>query len=258
MTSARRTDDWNAAQYERDTGFVTTLGAGIIDWLGPQPGERILDLGAGDGALTLKIADAGADVIAADASASMVSRARERGLTAHQVNGEQLQGFAAEYSPFDAVFSNAALHWMQDAAAVCTGVSACLKPGGRFVAEMGGQYNVARIGTALCDELTARGYDPAPLWPWYFPSVAQQAAVLETAGFRNTQMQHFERRTPLPDDIIRWLDVFAVRFMSVLPAAERSGFLTAVRERLKPQLNDADNGWWADYWRLRFIAIKQP
>ena len=161
--SVNETSRWDAADYGKNAAFVPALGAPVVELLAPKPGERILDLGAGDGALTVKLVEAGATVVAADASPEMIAAARERGLDAHVVDGQKL-AFGPE---FDAVFSNAALHWMLDPAAVAAGVFAALKPGGRFVGEMGGHGNIATLRAALHAELAARGYPSGSDPQWY-------------------------------------------------------------------------------------------
>src|SRR6516165_8405205 len=170
---------WSAAGYDKNARFVSDLGAEIFAWLNPRPGERILDLGCGDGALTEKIAEAGAAVIGVDTSSDFLSAARRRGLDAREMDGQALT-FNAE---FDAVFSNAALHWMANAEAVLAGVARALKPGGRFVAEFGGHGNVAAIVTAMRSAALALGGDPALAHPWFFPMPAEYEALGMRAGF---------------------------------------------------------------------------
>src|SRR5215469_14834213 len=134
---------WSAERYAATANFVPTLGTPVVTLLDPRPGERILDLGCGDGVLTERIVAAGAGVVAVDAAPDMVAAARARGLDARVVPGQGL-AFDAE---FDAVFSNAALHWMRPPEAVLAGVHRALRPSGRFVAEMGGHNNTAAIQT---------------------------------------------------------------------------------------------------------------
>jgi len=150
---------WDPQTYAQHARFVSDLGSPVVDLIAPRPGERILDLGCGDGALTEKLVAAGASVVAVDASAEQVAGARARGLDARVARGEALP-FVSE---FDAVFSNAALHWMREAAAVISSVHRALRPGGRFVAEMGGAGNVAAIRSALVSALGHRGIDGTAL-----------------------------------------------------------------------------------------------
>lgn len=244
--------DWSAERYVRDAGFVASLGAGVAEWLAPKPGERILDLGCGDGALTLDIAAAGAEVVGVDASADMVEAARARGLEAHRVDGEHL-AFDGE---FDAVFSNAALHWMPGADAVASGVFRALKPGGRFVAEFGGFSNCAAIVTALLAVARERGLPRDLAMPWYFPSEAAYAGVLARAGFRVERTLRFPRPTPVPAGMRAWLEVFRAPLFDAC-GADRGAVLDTVVDLLEPSLCDEAGNWSADYVRLR-VAASRP
>ena len=171
---------WDARDYAKNGRFVADLAESLIDWLAPQRGEHILDLGCGDGALTEKLAEAGATVVGADASAELVVAARQRGIDAQVLDGQSLPYFNA----FDAVFSNAALHWMKrDPAAVLSGVARALKDGGRFVAEMGAAGNIAAIRGAIHDAMARRGFDAARADPWFFPTLADYRRRLQAAGF---------------------------------------------------------------------------
>lgn len=241
-------DHWRADRYGRHAGFVPALGAALLEWLHPQAGERVLDLGCGDGVLTQQIVDAGCEVIGVDASPALIVAARERGIDARVVDGHALR-FNAE---FDAVFSNAALHWMKrDPGAVLGGVFRALKPGGRFVAEMGGEGNVESIRAALHAVVGAKAVDP-----WYFPSVEAYGERLRQAGFTVARIETYPRPTPLPTDVRGWLDTFAQPFLVAVPETERDAVLNEVSERLRSQLQDASGQWTADYVRLRFIAHK--
>ena len=240
------------SRYAKNARFVSDLGEPVVDLLNPQAGERILDLGCGDGALTEKIIARGAEVIGVDASADMVKAARHRSIDARVVDAYQL-GFASE---FDAVFSNAALHWMKrDPDAVIQGVRRALKPEGRFVAEMGGHGNVAAITVALRGTLENYGMkDAAAIIPWYFPSPDEYRQRLERAEFRADYIELIPRPTPLPTGMRGWLETFAIPFTSSVPQEARAHFLDEVTERLRPVLCDASGNWTADYVRLRFQA----
>lgn len=243
---------WNSSRYAKNARFVSDLGEPVVDLLNPQPGERILDLGCGDGALTENIIARGAEVIGVDASADMVGAARHRGIDARVTDAYQLE-FRSE---FDAVFSNAALHWMKrDPDAVIQGVRRALKPGGRFAAEMGGYGNVAAITVALCSTLESHGLkDATAIIPWYFPSSDEYRQRLEHAGFRTRYIELIPRPTPLPTGMRGWLETFARPFTNSVPKDARVAFLDEVTEKLRPVLCDSSHQWTADYVRLRFLA----
>jgi trans-aconitate methyltransferase len=231
---------------------VSDLGSPVVDLLAPKPGERILDLGCGDGVLTKKLADLGCEVVAVDSSVPQVEAARKLGLNAFAIAGEELQ-YSEE---FEAVFSNAALHWIKRADEMLAGVYRSLKPGGRFVAECGGQGCVQKIRTALVQALDRRGLDGEARVPWYFPTPGDYATRLERAGFRVDSIALIPRPTPLPGDVIGWLETFALNFFQGMSDEARTDYLQEVRRVLEPQLRDADGTWMADYVRLRFAATK--
>jgi trans-aconitate methyltransferase len=241
---------WDPATYAEHARFVSDLGAGVVELLAPRPGERILDLGCGDGALTERLVAAGATVVAVDASPEQVAAARARGLDARVASGEALP-FAAE---FDAVFSNAALHWMSEADAVIDSVRRALRPGGRFVAEMGGAGNVAAIRAALTGALARRGLDGAAADRLFLPTAEDYAARLTARGFVVKSIALFPRPTPLPGDISSWMETFAQPFLGAVTAEERPRLVEEVRAALRPRLFDPERGWVADYVRLRFAA----
>ncbi len=244
-------DPWRPAEYQTHAGFVPELGTTILGWLNPKPGERILDLGCGDGSLTSKIAAAGAEVVGVDASAAMVAQARSRGLDARVCGGEAL-AFSGE---FDAVFSNAALHWMRGAREVATGVCRALRPGGRFVAEFGGHGNVAAIVTALRASVAALSGD-SPESPWFFPTAEEYRALLGDVGFQVERAELVPRPTPLPTDVAGWMDTFAFRLLGSLPEELRQPARDRAVELLRPALCDRSGRWHADYVRLRVAAQK--
>ena len=190
------TQEWSASRYADNARFVSDLGEAVLDLLNPKPGERILDLGCGDGALTEKIAAVGAEVVGVDGSPDMVSAAKRRGIDARVADAYGLN-FRSE---FDAVFSNAALHWMnRDPDAVIQGIHRALKPCGRFAAEMGGHGNVAAITVALCATLEVYGVqDPDLLIPWYFPTPHEYRERLQRTGFVVEYIALIPRPTPLP------------------------------------------------------------
>lgn len=246
------TQTWDPERYAQNARFVTDLGMPVVELLAPQRGERILDLGCGDGVLTAKLAEMGCDVVGIDASEMQVAAARKFGIDARVMAGEALP-FRDE---FDAVFSNAALHWMLRPDDVIAGVWHLLRRGGRFVAEMGGHGCVQTIKAALLDALKRRGIDGESLVPWYFPTIEDYSARLRNAGFVISYISLFPRPTPLPGDVTGWLETFAENFLRPLPPAERPAYIEEVREVLRPKLCDASGNWTADYVRLRFAAQK--
>lgn len=252
MTIETPSQQWNSSRYEKNARFVSDLGAPVLELLNPQPGERILDLACGDGALTEKMIARGAEVVGIDGSADMVAAAQKKGIDARVIDAYQLD-FAAE---FDAVFSNAALHWMKrDPDAVIHGVRRALKSGGRFVAEMGGHGNVAAITVALCATLQNHGVkNPAAIIPWYYPSPGEYRERLERAGFATEYIELIPRPTPLPTGMRGWLETFVIPLTHSVPKESREDFLDEVTERLRPVLCDSSGQWTADYVRLRFLA----
>jgi len=243
---------WDPERYARNARYVADLATPALELLAPRRGERILDLGCGDGALTEKLAAAGCRVVAVDASAEQVAAARRRGLDARVMDGQRL-AFEGE---FDAVFSNWALHWMRDADAVIAGVWRALRPGGRFVAELGGAGCIATVVGALDGALARRGLDGARLNPFYFPAPDDYAGRLAARGFRIGFIVETPRPTLLPDDIAGWMETFFESFTAVLPPPERAAFVREVVEALRPTLCDGAGAWTADYVLLRFAARK--
>lgn len=240
---------WSASGYARNARFVADLAAPLVELLAPVAGERILDLGCGDGVLTAAIAACGAHVVGIDASEEMVAAARARGVDARLMAGEAL-AFDGE---FDAVFSNAALHWMADLDAVAAGVERALRPGGRFVGEMGGAGNVASVVAALDAALAGKGLQARPRWT--FPEPAALSATLNRHGLEVQAMDLFARPTLLPGDIAGWLETFAGHYLAAIPGPDRESFLAEVGAALGPRLCSAA-GWTLDYVRLRFQATR--
>ena len=240
--------------YQAKHHYVTAAGADLVEVLAPRAGERILDLGCGTGQLSAQIAAAGAEVVGMDLSAKMVEAAREQfpGLS-FVVEDAGDFSFA---EPFDAVFSNAALHWVKPPEAALACIAACLGPGGRFVAELGGARNVAAIRRALTDQLAARGFYPQS--PWYFPSLGEYAQLVEQAGLRVAYASHFPRPTPLAGEsgLRDWMEMFAETLTGDVPRSMREELWEAVEDAVRPALY-GDGVWCADYWRLRVVACKE-
>jgi len=250
MTTGRPKQTWHAERYVTNASFVAELGSPVVELLAPRAGERILDLGCGEGALSERIAAAGAVVVGVDAAPDMVAAARRRGLDARLLEAEGLT-FEEE---FDAVFSNAALHWMRRPDEVIARVRRALRPGGRFVGEFGGHGNVAAIRVALVAVLARRGLEGAALSPWYHPTADEYREKLEAAGFVTESIALIPRPTPLPTDLGGWLDTFGESFFTSLAPEDRSRARQEVVDLVKPVLCDSRGRWTADYVRLRFAA----
>ena len=248
---------WDADRHQRQFGFVSAMAGGALELLDASPGEVVLDLGCGTGELAARIAATGARVIGLDSDPAMVAAAARR---LGEANVLLADGHAFRLpEPVDAVFSNAALHWMPRPAEVVACVKAALRPGGRFVAEMGGAGNIAEILAAVAAALAEAGL-PEPANPWYFPTPAQQAALLEGAGFRVARREYFPRPTPLadcPGGLADWLEMFGRSLTAEVPADRLPGVLARVNELAAPRLRSGGE-WFADYWRLRFLAVADP
>jgi len=242
-------NSWNSEAYRRHAPFVPTLGAAVLELLAPRPGERVLDLGCGEGTLTQQIVDRGAIVVGIDSSQDMIDAARARGLDARLVNAEALT-FEDE---FDAVFSNAALHWIRNQDALLAGVARALRRGGRFVAEFGGNGNVAAIEAAVQGALARRALQPQARR--YYPTVDEYRGRLAAHGFTVQEMALIPRPTPLPTGIRGWLAIFERSTLDRLGADAESA-VDEIEEQLRSVLCDATGRWTADYIRLRFSAVK--
>ena len=248
---------WNADLYEGKHSFVWRHGADLIELLAPRPGERILDLGCGTGQLTARIAGAGADVVGIDNAPSMIEQARKNypRLTFEVADARDFH-FP---EPFDAVFSNAALHWIKEPSSVLASIARSLKPGGRLVAELGAKGNVESIVSALRQALNGvEAFSNAGRDPWYFPTIGEYSTLLEQHGLSVTYAHHFARPTPLEGGakgLSRWLEMFAFDFLQDLPGGKRREAVQRVEKALRPRLY-RDGQWVADYRRLRVKAVK--
>ena len=189
-------DSWNAGLYDNKFSFIWEYGSSLIDLLDPKPGEYVLDIGCGTGHLTHAIAERGARVIGNDFSAAMIEQAR--------ANYPDLRFEVADASdfeldePVDAIFSNAVFHWVRDQEGAAACILRALKPGGRFVAEFGGKGNVGQIIAATISAMHDAGYaNAAERTPWYYPSIAQHATLLERHGLETISAILFDRPTLL-------------------------------------------------------------
>jgi trans-aconitate methyltransferase len=249
---------WNAELYDQKHSFVFQYGAGVVDLLDVKQGERILDLGCGTGYLTQQIKDKGAEVVGIDASADMIRQAK---VSYPDVNFTVADGANFYFGePFDAVFSNATLHWIHNADAVIKCVYNALNTGGRFVAEFGGKGNMSLMIAATEKALKKYGYlELAETKLWYFPSLGEYAAKLEQHGFRVTFAAHFDRKTLLQDErqgVVKWLKMFGPTYFNGICELERERIMAEITDLLEPDYAH-DGQWYADYVRLRFIAVKE-
>jgi trans-aconitate methyltransferase len=254
-TPPRTGQTWNTEAYAANGRFVANMASGVVDLLAPQPSEIILDLGCGDGALTEKLAATGAIVTGVDSSSAMVTAARLRNLNIDHHNAAALP----YENQFDAVFSNAALHWLSATKQplVLAGIYRALKPGGRFVAEMGGQGNIAAIRTALQTTLAPFHIDAEAAAESFYPSPTVYRRLLEAAGFTVQSIDLIPRPTPLPNGMDSWLNTFRNGVLDQLAPADSATVLTQTVALLEPVLRDADGNWVADYVRLRFHTTRQ-
>lgn len=250
MASLATQQTWSAESYAENARFVSDLGAEILSWLAPRPGMRVLDVGCGDGALSERIAAVGADVVGIDISPSLLEAARGRGLDVRQMSVTA----ATFETEFDAVFSNAVLHWVTEPERAIERMRAALKPQGRLVAEFGGHANVAAIVTAMRAAARIHGGDAALAAPWFYPTSAEYAALLCAGGFKVVRIGLFPRQTPLPTGISGWLGTFRAPFFAQF--GDRADTVKAeVEELLRPALCDTAGNWTADYVRLRVEAV---
>lgn len=244
--------NWNPERYNANVGFVPILGRPIIELLKPQKGEKILDLGCGNGVLTKELLDEGFDVIGVDSSPEMVEAAKANGVDARLCDAQNMDFGEV----FDAVISNAALHWMNDQYAVVRGVWRVLKPGGRFAAECGGEGCIRIIREGMKIALITRGIDYKARNPWKYPEVGIFSKILENQGFKVSYIARIDRPTPLPNGLRAWLEVFSASHTQGFSDEERAAFYDDVEEYCRPRLYTDEKGWVADYVRLRFLAEK--
>jgi trans-aconitate methyltransferase len=246
----------NAGLYEARHSFVWNFGADMLPLLAPSSGERILDLGCGPGQLTSKIAEAGAHVVGIDSSPEMIGQARQ-----NYPNLQFKLADATQFSfeePFDAVFSNAVLHWVRDAESAVRNIASCLRPGGRFVAEFGGKRNVGALLSAARIVLERHGFEFEN--PWYFPSIGEYSSLLERYGLEVNGAWHFDRMTALDegDDSMRdWIATFGGAVLGTAPKGQWPALAREMEEILRPELF-RDGRWFMDYVRIRVKAEHKP
>ncbi|GAA4955158.1 class I SAM-dependent methyltransferase [Streptomonospora halophila] len=243
---------WDPLLYDDRHSFVARHGSDLIGELDPRPGERILDAGCGTGDLAATLADAGAEVVGIDSSPEMIDRARER-FPHLDLRVADLRSLDLEPG-FDAVLSNAVLHWIPEAGAAAAGIARALRPGGRLVAELGGAGNVGTIQGAARALRAEQGLPEAD-GGWYFPGIDEYSAVLEEAGLKVTGAWLFDRPTRLEGDdgLADWLRMFGAPLLSGAP--DTDAFIDRLTDRLGPVLHHSGS-WWADYVRLRVTAAK--
>jgi len=252
MKKIKETNHWNPQTYNKHTAFVSQLALPVVDLLNPKEGEQILDVGCGDGTLAVEMERRGAKVIGVDMSAEMVDACRDNGIEAYVGSVTDLPYENA----FDSVFSNAMLHWVKDARGAVQNIAKSLKVGGCFVCEFGGEGNAYHLVSAMQEVFTHHPEFGAFNNPWYFPSVEEYKALLESVGFNVEYIEIIPRPTPM-DDIANWLDIFANGVTSHLSTEEYAVFKKEAIEILKTTNYSEEEGWVLDYKRLRVKAIKK-
>lgn len=245
---------WDAGLYDDKHSFVWKLAAGVLELLDAKSGERILDLGSGTGHLTARIAKTGAHVVGIDRSPEMIRQAKEKypSLRFEVMDAREI----ALEGTFDAVFSNATLHWIKQPERVIGGIKRILRPGGRFVAEFGGKGNTQELLKAIQRSWTKLGLAHPARHPWYYPTIAEYAGLLEQHGFEVTYATLFDRPTPLDDGVHglrNWLEMFGSAFAEGLPKVDQERLLAEIERDLRPKLF-RDEQWVMDYRRLRIVA----
>lgn len=250
---------WNSGLYEQKHAFVYQYGEALVQLLAPQSGERILDLGCGTGQLTAMIAKSGAHTVGIDASAEMITQAK---CNFPDLNFQVMDASDLKFSePFDAIFSNATLHWLPAAvqASVAKGMYQCLRPGGRLVAEFGGKGNNEKMIKALKTILTNKGYIlNADINFWYFPSISEYTTLLEEQGFEVIYAAVYPRATELSDPengVKEWFRMFGEKFFVGMPEHAIEEVLDMTQALLSPT-HFREGKWFADYKRIRIVAIK--
>jgi len=248
----KESNDWNPNKYKKHADFVSNLALPVVELLDPKEGENILDLGCGEGTLALEIKKSGVEVIGVDLSEEMIKKTKSKGIDAKVMSATNLDF----ENKFDAVFSNAVLHWVKNSELAIQKIHKALKKEGRFVAEFGGYGNIKSLTDAMKEV-----FDNHSSWgefnnPWIFLKDTDYKVLLENNGFKVEYIELIPRPTPI-DDITNWLDVFANGITENLSDEQKVTFKKEVKEILKPtQYNEID-GWSADYVRLRVRAVKK-
>lgn len=248
-------NEWDAALYQQKHSFVFEYGRNLVELLDPRPGERVLDLGCGTGQLTKDIADKGATAIGLDGSPDMVESAR-RAYPAIEFVVADARDFSFPES-FDAVFSNATLHWIAEPKRAARSIANALKVGGRLVAEFGGKNNVGQILTSFeraLKQFANVGDDQRN----YFPSIGEYTPILEDQGLEVTRAELFDRPTELADGergLRNWLEMFRRKAFTNSDEEIKEKVIRAVEDDLRASLFQGGR-WFADYRRIRIVARK--
>ena len=250
--NSKETNEWNADRYKKHASFVSELALPVVALLNPKADEKILDLGCGEGTLALEIEKFGAEVTCVDLSEDMVQKSKAKGLNAKVMSATDMP-FTEE---FNAVFSNATLHWVKEYELAVENIYRVLKKGGRFVAEFGGEGNVNHIVEAMREVFNRHPQYGKFDDFWFFPSTEEYQAILEKEGFNVTYIERIPRPTPI-DDIANWLAVFSNGVTKNLTNDEQNIFRDEVREILKSKIYTQKDGWVADYVRIRVEAFKR-
>ena len=257
LSMKSKKDNWNADLYDTKHSFISNYGNDLVELLVPKEGEKILDLGCGTGDLANRLSGFGVDVIGVDQSENMIAQANSKypEIKFKVGNAKNLE-FDDE---FDAVFSNATLHWIKQPEQVLSSVYKSLKNGGRFVAEFGGKGNVKTVTDEIILQFKESGSDfNMEQFPWYFPSIGEYSSLMEKTGFRVTFMQHFDRPTPLDGDtgLNNWIKMFGSQFFEGLSEERKELIVSRVQTNLQNNLYK-DGIWLADYKRIRVIGVKE-
>lgn len=258
MTKSEQVKDyWNANLYDHSHSFVSKYGNSLVELLKPEVGESILDLGCGTGDLANKLFELGVKVIGVDLSENMISQAKEK---FPNIEFKVQNATTMEYKDeFDAVFSNATLHWVREPKKALECIYSSLKTNGRFVAEFGGKGNVQIIANEIIKEIENEGLEfEIENYPWYYPSIGEYTSLMESVGFRVTFAQHYDRPTPLEGDngLRNWINMFGNQLLKEIHSTQKENIILRVESSLKPSLFDGEK-WIADYKRIRVIGIKE-